>query len=622
MVFNNSIQYTVYSIQNKKRPKSDSPAFHTEYRIRNTEYSPRPLRARGVTLLDTVVGTALMLVVFLGIAAVFKLSIDVVTNNKARAGAIALANERMEYIRSLAYASVGTVGGVPSGAIAQSETVVANNISYTRRTVVEYVDDPGDGVGASDTNNITIDYKVAKVDVAWTSRIGTRHINIVTRISPPNGMEVACPPTALCGTLTITVLNKATQPVQNAQVRIVNTTTSPAIDITAYTNTAGVVSIVGAPAATGYQVTVTKSGYSTDQTYNATAQNTNPTPGPFTVSSNQTTSPIFRIDLLSSMDIGTYSLSTNAWTDSFTDTSKINTSTSYYTEVSGNQARFAGNQPWTGPADLRSETITPSALSRWGVFSWNDTRPSLTTITYHVYYPNGSGSVLVPDSVLPGNSAGFSSGTSVDLSVIPAASYPSLVLEAYLVALDPNAPSPSIQDWSLTYTSGQGIAIPFTMRGAKTIGSGPNGTLYKYDQLLTANSSGALSVPNLEWDSYTMTVASATGYDISSSCPTQPIAVDPNTAVTARLYVSPHTSNSLLVDVKNIEGATVSGAVINLTKGGSYNQTIIADACGQAFFEDLTNGNYSISVSATGYTTYPPNGVGVNGASRLSIILN
>ena len=49
-------------------------------------------------MLDTIVGSALMLVVFVGVAAAFQLSVGVVTNNKARAGAIALANERMEYI--------------------------------------------------------------------------------------------------------------------------------------------------------------------------------------------------------------------------------------------------------------------------------------------------------------------------------------------------------------------------------------------------------------------------------------------------------------------------------------------------------------------------------------------
>ena len=610
----------VFSIQYKKRGRKSDAAFHTEYGIRNTKSSPRAQSSRGVTLIDTIVGSALMLVVFVGIAGVFQLSIDIVTNNKARAGAIALADDRIEYIRSLAYSSIGTAGGIPAGAIPQSETVVTNGVSYTRRTTVEYADDPGDGIGAADTNGITLDYKVARVDLAWESRAGTRHVTLVTRITPPSGMETACPPTAECGTLTVTVLNATLQPVSNAQVHVVNTVTSPGVDLTTFTNTSGVISLVGAPASTGYQVTVTKTGYSTDGTYNATAQNTNPTPGPLTVSNNQTTSPTFRIDLLSNLSVTTFSLSTNTWSDSFADESKIGPSTNI--EISGNRARFAGIQPWTAPADLRSQTITPVALSRWGVFSWDDTQPSETTITYRVYYLNGSTPTLVPDAVLPGNSAGFTSGTSVDLSIIPAGTYPSLILDAYLVALNPSAPSPSVEDWSLTYESGQGLAIPFTMRGLKTIGSGPNGTIYKYDQTLSTDSSGVLAIPNLEWDSYTMTVAPPTGYDLASSCLPQPIVLAPNTSLSPQLYFSAYTSNSLLVNVKSSTGAVLSGATIQLTKGGSYDRTIIADACGQGFFNGLTNGNYSISVSAVGFQPYSVSGVNVTGTSNLSVTLN
>jgi len=577
--------------------------------------------SRGVTLIDTVVASGLMLLVFTGIVGVFRLSVDVVSNNKARAGAIALADERMEYIRSLSYSSIGTVGGIPAGTIPQSESVSLNGISYTRRVLIQYGDDPLDGLGASDTNSIPQDYKLAKVEIAWSSRTGARSIQLVTRIEPPNGIETACPPSAPCGTLTVNVLNAASQPVASAEVHIVNTSTTPVIDITTFTNTSGVVSFVGAPVASNYQITATKSGYSTDQTYNIS----NPMLGPQNVVANQTTSVTLRIDLLSSMTINTYSLTTNNWTDSFTDESKINPVTSYYIEIAGNQARFEGNQPWTGPASLRSQTITPVALSRWGVFSWNDTRPSLTTITYHVYYQNGESAAPVPDSALPGNSTGFSTGTSVDLSVIPADLYPSLILEAYLVAQDPNAPSPSIQDWSLTYQSGQGIAIPFTMQGdpelGKKISYGPP-VVYKYSQLLTTNSSGTLSIPTIEWDTYAMTVAASTGYDIASSCQPQPIVLAPNTAVTTQLYLSPHTSNSLLVDVKNSAGMYLAGAAVRVTKGGSYDKTITTDACGQAFFGSLTNGNYSVTVSKAGYQTYGPSDINVSGASRSSPVLN
>src|SRR3989344_272031 len=201
--------------------------------LHSTFYELRT-NSRGVTLLDTLVGTALMLVIFLGIVAAFQLSVDVVTNNKARGSAIALANERMEYIRSLAYASIGTSGGIPSGSIAQSETVVMNGVTFTRRTVIAYADDPKDGTGAADSNGITSDYKVAKVDVAWSAHTSTRHIALVSRFEPPSGMEIACTPP--CGTLTVEVVNAASQPLSGASVSIVNASTVPAININTFTN--------------------------------------------------------------------------------------------------------------------------------------------------------------------------------------------------------------------------------------------------------------------------------------------------------------------------------------------------------------------------------------------------
>lgn len=572
-----------------------------------------------MTLIDTVVGSALMLVIFLGIGAAFQLSVDVVTNNKARGGAIALAAERMEYIRSLTYASVGTSGGIPAGGIAQSETVVQNGITYTRRTVVEYADDPKDGSGAADGNGITSDYKVAKVDVAWTSRTGTRHITLVSRFEPPAGMEIACAPP--CGTLTVNVANAASQPLSSVSVSIVNASTTPPININTFTNASGTVSFIGAPASAGYAIVVTKTGYSTARTYSVTSGNSDPNPGNLTVSNNQTTVGTFQIDILSTLAVTTYSLSTNTWSDTFSNDSKIGASTSNI-EVSGNRARFAGSQPWTAPADLYSLTITPTALSRWGTFSWNDTQPAETTITYHVYYPTGPTFSLLPDSVLAGNSTGFSAGTSVDLSGVPASIYPSLVLHAHLVALNPSAPSPSIEDWELTYESGQGIAIPFTLRGIKTIGNGPSGVIYKYDQVHTTNSSGTLTLPAMEWDTYTMTVATPTGYDIASSCPTQPMVLAPNSSLAAQIFFSAHTDNSLLVDVKNPTGGLLSGASVHLTKGGSYDKTTTTDACGQAFFSALTNGNYSITASSTGYQTYSSDLVDVTDTSRFSITLN
>lgn len=142
--------------------------------------------SKGVTFIDTVVGVALMVVVFVGITSAFQLSVDVVTNNKARAGAVALANEHIEYIRSLPYASVGTVGGDPAGLLAQTENINQNGVAYTRRTLVVYVDDPKDGEGGGDQNAILRDYKAIKVELSWNGGNGVRTLFLVTRVSPPS----------------------------------------------------------------------------------------------------------------------------------------------------------------------------------------------------------------------------------------------------------------------------------------------------------------------------------------------------------------------------------------------------------------------------------------------------
>src|SRR3989344_9568282 len=145
-----------------------------------------------------------MLLVFVSIAAAFQLSLQVVTNNRVRAGAIVLVNERMEYLRSLSYNQIGVEGGIPAGIVPQVETVTWNAVTYTRRTSVLYSDDPEDGLGASDENSITADYKTIRVEVSWESREGERSINLVGRVSP-TGIETDVPG----GTLTIYVVNTA-----------------------------------------------------------------------------------------------------------------------------------------------------------------------------------------------------------------------------------------------------------------------------------------------------------------------------------------------------------------------------------------------------------------------------
>ncbi len=433
---------------------------------------------RGMTLIDTIVGSALMLVVFVGIAGVFRLSVDVVANNKSRATAVALANERMEYIRSLSYDTIGTINGIPSGSLVQNESITLNNATFTRRTLIIYGDDSRDGLGAADTNSIPTDYKTAKVEVSWSSHAGNRSISLVSRFEPPSGLEIAC--SSPCGTLAFTVLDAASSPLSGARVDIDNTSVSPAVDLTTYTDSTGKATFLGAPVGSGYQVVVTKSGYSTAQTYASSGSNPSPNPPHVSVLNNQTSSLTFAIDVLTAKTVVTRLQSTGA--------------------------QIAG--------------------------------------------------------------------------------------------------------------------IPFRMVGAKYIGSGP--TVYKYDQTLGSGGTGTTTIPNIEWDTYTLSVGASTGYDIASSCAgTQPQYLPPNSAQETILYLAPHTTNSLLVDVKSAAGSLVPNASVRLTRTPSYDTALTSDSCGQAFFSSLTAAStYAAMVSASGFTTKNVTGVNVSGTTRLSVVFD
>lgn len=579
-------------------------------------------RERGVTLIDTIVGTSLMLMVFVGITAAFQLSVDVVTNNKARAGAIALANERQEYIRSLPYDSVGTSGGIPAGGMLQTEAVNLNGISYTRRTVILYADDPKDGTGVADTNNNTADYKLAKTETSWEARQGgLRKVSLVTRVSPI-GVEQAVPG----GTLALSVLNASAAPVSNAQVTIVNTNVVPNINMTLFSDTDGLVMVIGAPAAAGYEITVSKSGHSTSETYDATPENTNPTPGHLTVALNQTTSFPFSIDLVSIKNVQTFSaIATATSTDSFADASNVTDLTNV--EVAGGSVSLAGSPgPYTSPGSVRSVAIAPADIASWKLFTWSDTRPPATNIVYRVY--TGDGTELIPDEMIPGNSTGFTS-SPVDLDLVSVLTYPTLSVQASLGTADDSV-TPSVNSWSVSYESGPTPLpnIVFAMQGNKSIGNGPGGIIYKYSTTtLSTGETAGVGIGNLEWDTYTISVSASTGYDVASSCGPQPEGLGANAYQETKLILASHTTNSLLVDVR-ANGALVPGATVRLYRAPGFDATIPSDECGQSFFSNLSVGTqgggnpYSIEVSAPDQQTYTATDVSVSGTSRISVTLN
>jgi prepilin-type N-terminal cleavage/methylation domain-containing protein len=73
----------------------------------------------GFSLVEVIIVSAILLLVFGGLFSSFKYTLGLIANSKAKMTALALITDRLEYIRSLPYDAVGTIGGLPNRSIPQ-----------------------------------------------------------------------------------------------------------------------------------------------------------------------------------------------------------------------------------------------------------------------------------------------------------------------------------------------------------------------------------------------------------------------------------------------------------------------------------------------------------------------
>ena len=262
----------------------------------------KALRVSGFSLVETMVSIALIVFLMVSVYSLIVQSLKITNENKTRLAAIVIANQKIERLRNLPYDDVRTILGIPGGGpILDDEVVISNNGRFDVNTVIVYEDDPFDGTALAGTDSLPTDYKSARVRVRWTGFLGLREVSAFTKIAP-RGMEAA----AGGGTLVITIFNASGQPVNLADVRVENPTALPPIDATYQTATSGQVLIYGAPEAIeGYEITVTKTGYSTSSTTARTAGNPNPTQVNVTVLEGLKTEVSYAIDLVSTLRIHT-----------------------------------------------------------------------------------------------------------------------------------------------------------------------------------------------------------------------------------------------------------------------------------------------------------------------------
>jgi hypothetical protein len=127
------------------------------------------LKNKGISFIDVIVGTSLMIIVFLGIFGSYQLLLKTINQNQIKVIATAVANQQIEMIKNLSYESVGLKGGFPDGTLEASTTTVRNSIKFTIERRVDYVVDPADGISSPD-DSCPNDYKKVEIKVSCRER--------------------------------------------------------------------------------------------------------------------------------------------------------------------------------------------------------------------------------------------------------------------------------------------------------------------------------------------------------------------------------------------------------------------------------------------------------------------
>ncbi len=577
--------------------KFDFRFSHFDYdsRISNNDFR------NGFSLVEVLVGTFLVLIVFLGIFGAYQLGLKVIGLSQRKIVATQIAQGEIEKIRNLPYLSVGTIGAqlpYAKGNLDPLSFVYLNGIEYKIERIIKFVVDPADGTGDEDSCNW--DYKKAEIKISWSGRF-SGNVQLVTDVAPKDKVEeVQTCQEQPGGILSILVFDAQGIMVASPLIEVFDPQSGFLVD--SATPSDGKYDF---PLTAGtYKVVVSKSGYSSERTYGTEEIVIPEKPHPI-VLEGQVTPISFSIDKLSSFLVETLSpWGTDYFFDSFSDETKV--SEKFDVVVSEGRAILAasnGNYPSVG--HLISVAISPANLQQWKEFSFNDEEPAETDLRYQIFYLSGENWVLIPDSDLPGNSVGFDS-SPVDLSHLSVTTYSQLKLKANFSSNNPSA-TPALYDWQVSWIATQPTPIGnvrFNLRGEKLIGKDANeNPIFKYNQDHQTDSQGKKEILGLEWDNYIFSVDPATGVDLVSTDPSpQPISLAPDTNLTVKLYLE--AQNSLLVTVQNEETLEpIFSASVRLFKA-DYDQTQYTNEKGQTLFIPLDVGDYNLEISAPGYAAF------------------
>ena len=250
---------------------------------------------KGFTLVEVLVGTAIFLIVAMAVFGAFTSLLQLASGAQSRTLAVELADEQFEIIRNMPYVSVGLNDGIPLGILPQTQTLVRGGYAFTVGLTIRNINLATSSLQASD--------KLVEISVTCPNCKDFQPVVLTGQISPANLQSAASG-----GALVVQVLNANGQPVPQATVDVQSLSTSTVQD-TDVTNDAGSLNIIGVPAGINtYRIVVTKDGYSTASSSHPGSMGASTPVNPdSTVLNQQATAVTFAIDQLSSLHISSVS---------------------------------------------------------------------------------------------------------------------------------------------------------------------------------------------------------------------------------------------------------------------------------------------------------------------------
>jgi four helix bundle protein len=623
-----------------------------------TSQYPLPNTSRGFTLIEIVVAIALLGLFFYAVFGVLQTSLQLIAEGKIKTTANAIAVEQIERIRSIEYSSLGTYVkntdpaspnycpiydpatypgcqvGSPAGPITQQDTVSLNKLDFTVEAMIDYRDDPTDGVGSADQNSVITDYKVVEVVVSWQNRHGTDEIVLTTQVSP-EGVESS----AGGGSIRVTVQDSFGNPVPGLEVMIINEATSPQILQPGITDVDGRRLLSGLEEASGYEVFVNietedsggnsivanlptgteliNPNYSYARTYRdgevwpynkTTKMLVAPNPDKITVEESQITSLTFIIDETSDVALSAYETANKSlFNGVFFDSALMTTNQTAVTpanielEYNPDVALYLNS----GSAENTTAIESATVLEKWLWFEFSTANePAAGSVNVAFYYDNAGVTTIVPDSQLPNNSTGFDATSPINLQSIDPSIINNLIIRFNLTSADGSA-TPAVTSAQLTaLEQGQPVSdASLRLFGTEWPGKRSDKSsskIWKYDLELNTDANGQAIVEDIESDRYRPRWRNLANYTELQTCPKaeRNFTLDPNTSqlISSIWHQDADPTSSLTVRVQDAVGNIVyPGANLTL-EAIPFNRIGTTNECGQHTFGDV---NTSINATDT-----------------------